>query len=278
MIGYHYCSIDTFVSIIESGNLRLSNGFIMNDSRECRWGFDIYREEFQKRIEKMVSDKKEILEYALFDIESSGDDWVYEDYTPYITCFSKQKDLLSQWRGYGDDGYGVAIGFDLNQVHGNSNKILQLYDVEYDIKQQKKKVEKLLDAMRVTEDNTVKYRRMKEIVYDIQENFVKIIQLSTSIKNPAFIEEQEKRLVYFESNQEVNSESKIKISELKYRATRTNLISYVEVDFNALKREGVIKEIVIGPKAQVTAKEIAAFINRCGYSKTTIQKSQATYC
>lgn len=43
-----------------------------------------------------------------------------------ITCFSKQEDKLSQWRTYGQDGYGVAIGFDLN-------KIMLLQDKEINI-------------------------------------------------------------------------------------------------------------------------------------------------
>lgn len=29
----------------------------------------------------------------------------------YAACFSEEKDLLSQWRGYANNGAGVAIGF-----------------------------------------------------------------------------------------------------------------------------------------------------------------------
>jgi hypothetical protein len=30
----------------------------------------------------------------------------------FLTCFSENGDLLSQWRAYGNNGDGVAIGFD----------------------------------------------------------------------------------------------------------------------------------------------------------------------
>ena len=38
----------------------------------------------------------------------------HADFRYYVTCFSYQNDLLSQWRGYADDGRGAAIGFDLD--------------------------------------------------------------------------------------------------------------------------------------------------------------------
>jgi hypothetical protein len=30
----------------------------------------------------------------------------------YVSCFSQERDLLSQWRACADDGLGCAIGFD----------------------------------------------------------------------------------------------------------------------------------------------------------------------
>ncbi len=35
----------------------------------------------------------------------------------HIACFSAEQDYLGQWRAYGDDGKGVAIGFDINFLH-----------------------------------------------------------------------------------------------------------------------------------------------------------------
>jgi len=35
----------------------------------------------------------------------------YVESSSYITCFSRNGDLLSQWRAYGNDGKGVSIGF-----------------------------------------------------------------------------------------------------------------------------------------------------------------------
>ena len=46
----------------------------------------------------------------------------YESDT-FIACFSEEADLLSQWRGYAQDGTGVFIGF--------SKKVLSTLEVEH---------------------------------------------------------------------------------------------------------------------------------------------------
>ena len=52
----------------------------------------------------------------------------------YVTCFSEQKDLLSMWRGYGDNGKGIAIGFSndwLKQFNNQSTRDFNLLNVRY---------------------------------------------------------------------------------------------------------------------------------------------------
>ena len=37
-------------------------------------------------------------------------------YNIFITCFSEEKDLLSQWKGYANSGFGYSIGFKFSQI------------------------------------------------------------------------------------------------------------------------------------------------------------------
>jgi hypothetical protein len=61
-------------------------------------------------------------------------------------CLSEEGDLLSQWRGYADDGCGVAIGFessffsDLTEMTPDRAKGFDLLFVQvcYDPKEQRK--------------------------------------------------------------------------------------------------------------------------------------------
>lgn len=60
-----------------------------------------------------------------------------------IACFSKNGDKLSQWRSYGQDGYGVAIGFGLDKIKlikDEGNNIL----VKYVIYKEERQVKELL--------------------------------------------------------------------------------------------------------------------------------------
>ena len=42
-IGYHYCSVDTFMKIIENKTLWLSHSRTMNDKLECVYILDILK-------------------------------------------------------------------------------------------------------------------------------------------------------------------------------------------------------------------------------------------
>ena len=49
----------------------------------------------------------------------------------YVCCFSEEKDLLSQWRGYGSDGNGIAIGFNAQllrklDINGSRYKFIKV--------------------------------------------------------------------------------------------------------------------------------------------------------
>ena len=38
----------------------------------------------------------------------------------YVCCFSKERDSLSQWRGYAADGTGLSLGIDASSIYNES--------------------------------------------------------------------------------------------------------------------------------------------------------------
>lgn len=69
----------------------------------------------------------------------NGDINQYLKHQSLITCFSFENDLLSQWRAYGQDGEGMAIGFDfayLKRLFEGQKEIL-IDKVSYKEKEQK---------------------------------------------------------------------------------------------------------------------------------------------
>ena len=99
---FHYCSLDSFTKIILSGSLFRSHTIGMNDFTDSKFLFEILKKKVKEKISEIGNEKifKEFLEYIDLNIIDC-----------FITSFSAQPDVLSQWTMYADNGRGVAIGF-----------------------------------------------------------------------------------------------------------------------------------------------------------------------
>jgi len=115
-IIYHYCSLESFMSIIKNNTIRLTNISKSNDSSEICYCFDFFQNILKKAIKdftRLHTSDEELKSYFngininnLISRAIFNDSLIY-----YVACFSSEANLLSQWRGYADDGNGVAIGF-----------------------------------------------------------------------------------------------------------------------------------------------------------------------
>ena len=93
---YHYTSIHSFNEITKSKSLWMSDCRFLNDKKELLIAIDKFLSYFNNE------DKE-----RLFNIIWNS------NYTKYFCIFSMSKspEVLSQGRGYGDDGKGICIGF-----------------------------------------------------------------------------------------------------------------------------------------------------------------------
>lgn len=104
---YHYCLLDTFIQIIKNKTLRLSDLNKTNDYMEKKWGIDflyyVLCEELQnKGIQMNLRETYWYNGNAHTHLEQLENDIkLYLNHQTLITCFSKEKDMLSQWRAYG---------------------------------------------------------------------------------------------------------------------------------------------------------------------------------
>ena len=142
MVAYHYCSMESFFSIISNRSLFLSDPTVMNDAEEIHWYIRLLektREEIKNLNKMSTSDLQKLEMHLGYDtgnildaIESaitgintilvSGQDKIM------IACFCKEKDKLSQWWRYGDDGNGIAIGFYLDELDGSDCRLSSKFD------------------------------------------------------------------------------------------------------------------------------------------------------
>jgi DNA-dependent RNA polymerase auxiliary subunit epsilon len=109
----------------------------------------------------------------------------------YICCFCQKEDLLSQWRGYADNGGGVSIEFDpagFSAYTGGDcqHGLMRLWKVFYDREQQRSIVRDCLDSLLWPTDPEARIRH----VVDALQFFI------PTFKSAAFSGEEERRLIF----------------------------------------------------------------------------------
>ena len=103
-------------------------------------------------------------------------------------------------------------------------------------------------------------------------------RLSFISKNPSFKEESEVRIIHtplITTNEKNEHSIHGNFSDLKYRATDERLVSYFEYDFSELN--GVIEEVILGPKCQISQYDLGLFTSISGIGNIKYKYSAATY-
>ena len=236
MMLSHYCSNETFKAIIESGNIWLSDISKSNDSTELI-------SKILKQKAKLTSSQTKERNKADELIEAQ-DAFIY-----WAFCLSEEGDLLSQWRGYVDDGRGFSIGFDEIILKESIEKIYSCVDLSF-------------DKMVYDGDSVVNFNS--------SESCSKLFVESCLYKNCAFSEEREHRIYAYNSKIEFFTQ---RMSEqLKYRKDNkedclkigfnANMSSHIELPLSLLGNP--IREIIIGPKNKCTEVDVKEFLVSSG--------------
>lgn len=254
-IYYHYCSVDTFFNIMQTSTLRLGNPLSMNDYSEVIW--------FLKLI-KNYADKKERYQNILdkwFLIESIIKDIMQEIQFPYILCLSKKNDVLSQWRSYADDGKGVAIGTNVDNLLQFSS-LLSGKDIIYEPQKQMEMInDKNIDGLLDEIEKEFSNNNIKNLHNKVRTLLSYLLSDSIVCKNPEFREEDEYRILcnLVDSNLE-----KCKISGIKFRTNNECILPYREIYFDKIKYS-LIENITIGPKSLLNDRNLWLFLRNQGF-------------
>ena len=105
---YHYCSLSAFMSIIQNKCIWLSDTRYTNDALEVR----VFDDTVGAALSDLVRDEEITSEEANVFWQT----YKANNTVGYISCFSENGDLLSQWRAYSDDGHGVAVGINFDAL------------------------------------------------------------------------------------------------------------------------------------------------------------------
>lgn len=260
-IYYHYCSVDTFYNILQTHTIRFGNPLNMNDSAEIIWLLAMVKE----FVAKKGGYNSILKEWNL--IENIARTLLQEMDCPYIFCLSKEKDVLSQWRSYANDGKGVAIGFDVDFIekHYSLYGTEVIYDKErqYDILGQK-----ISDSVLMNLNYAIKNGNANEIYRKSKILISHILRDAIMCKNPAFQEEKEYRLYCGYRRTEEKS-----ISDIKFRVNECSIIPFKELSFKDTEHS-LIKNIVVGPKSSINNRNLWLFLKSKGFKWIDVDSTE----
>ena len=268
---YHYCSMESFIKIIENKELWLSSSTQTNDIAECRWLFSLV----VRYVQENFSNSPEDIQFA-----NSMLDMIALNSSPsYIACFSQDMDRLSQWRCYADEGKGVAIGFKLSSFE---NTLIGSVDFKKFPRQDKYYLCKVIYANYGTVSPMIQLlidqaKNCSDPHYDIGIIFSK---LRTLFKNDSFSEENEWRFAV-DPYLSRKSDANIWLSTLPMEIFRTRLTAKGLSRYIAYPILGAgqpqIAEIVLGPQNPTSELDLSFFLFKNGLPLVEIGRSSSTF-
>ncbi|SRR5258708_3275247 len=224
---YHYTTAEGLLGIFNSNRLWATQADYLNDSSELNYARDRIRILLANQTTKWSDPAiTELLTIAQRVIGSGPR-------TFHVACFCENGDLLSQWRGYGNDG-GYAIGFSVRELGYKMNPTppYALRKVIYDQSRQDELISTLIEKTLETFRNLTfgcppdDVIRIRALVLSMFEDFVD--QYTICFKDPLFQEEHEWRIV--ESPWVFDSDGYV--SRLRFRRIPGGFAPYVELDLS----------------------------------------------
>lgn len=301
---YHYCSLATFLNILNNKSIWLSDISKSNDKQELSWLKNRYESFLHNQWINYAKAKKEINDLQSVDFKSFDRTHLSSKVLlksnikiSYVFCMSECRDDLGQWRGYADDGKGIAIGFNTKEFY----KMLNIYRSEKDdfnfnfckVDYGEKSADNLFSRFSNAIDlNTNK--SSKEVLSQLETACILTMELAPSIKNNGFKQEKEWRLIrnidtrdILNGNPELlprcfsDYSDILQIKGLSYSINNGNLVGHIEMVLPNIK--DMISEVIIGPRCSATKDDVLMMlisnniIKNEKESKIIISKSVSSY-
>jgi hypothetical protein len=186
---FHYTDLEGVKGIFTSRTLWLSKFTASNDISEILLAIEHFQGFVKRKAGEFSAGEGEFLREAADQLES------FRRTNVCLASFCEQHDLLSQWRSYGNDGRGIALGFNSSQLVGLAERNgLRLFRCVYDQADHERiasdLVNLLLASYRAARPATPQAAR--ELIVQFNSTFLLVAPV---IKDHRFAEEREWRLV-----------------------------------------------------------------------------------
>ena len=264
----HYTSLVNLENILRSEQVWLSNPLYMNDLEEVRFGVNRGRD-------LVISNDR--LRLALGGAERVGRfygqiDRSYNHFANnevldlYLMCFSDHSKvgddgLLSMWRGYGANGKGAAIVFDVSSVNDTENSPFVLAPVQYATQDERLGyiTAKIHEAAEYIAEQTLDN---EDLAWFADALLRRIILYAVFSKHIGFEEEKEWRFVYFKDRDGTGQID----SMMSYFSGPNGMQPKLKLDVKRIpgvlsenvQLDKIIDRIIIGPTVSSPLSKLAA--------------------
>jgi hypothetical protein len=261
-VVWHYTTGDALLSIVASDTLYATQVSCLNDSTELRYAAQLFRDAFLDL--KNANTFPEEAPYLERIIKTTAEEPALSPHLPswwFVTCFSKDKDDLSQWRAYSGSGNGYAIGFVAGRLMLPSHALVR---VNYDGASHKT----LAATVATTTLQFIRegLEKRNDDSPDVREAWVtefladwnlRLGFLGPVVKDPSFRSENEYRIVHQLQWAELH--------KLRFRQGPTLMSRHLPLVFQFLP----LAEVMLGPShrhREISRVSILTFMQQHGYS------------
>ncbi len=293
---YHYCSVETFYNIIRNHTLRLSDIEKSNDFMEKKWAIHQCLDYIKCNLDNpdYPCSRSPLLARQL--LESMEQQFHSYNMTILACCFSSKRDLLSQWRGYGDNGAGVSIGIDapsrFAQAHDRTRQYFRAPQSANDLPSNlcfhkiQYSTEEIQDTVMHLFSIFLNWLPLENSIEKIAHALVRTIYPALPFfKSRAFSEESEWLCVYFprlpappyidetfdepefqdllQAQKQTLVLDSFTLQPMEYRLRQRNLVPYRDLAFDAAEQP-FIRSVTIGPKCPLDRETVKLFLELHG--------------
>ena len=260
---FHYTSPVGLDGILKSHSVWASSINYLNDEDEFTFAFRRMLSVLKPFVKDRPDLKPWVETIADYNSRSAG---IHVG----VFSLSEEPDLLSQWRGYAPSGF--SIGFSLHRLAEIAEAAdYTLAKCVYENREQRRRLREILvDSValydRKIADGTPKDVALEEAGHRL---LVNTIRLAPLLKNPAFAEEREWRLI--SGIRRANS------GEWQIRVKGTHFVPYLVLWLGKTEDSPII-QIIVGPHPQSEVAYLGVHQLRHSYKvNASIKKSRTPY-
>lgn len=264
---YHYTNAVGLKGMLESEELWLTNILHLNDPREVGYGIALAVDELKSRIAEEDQEFQRLLSAACEYVTRSLAHMAF-----FVASFSADGDELNQWRAYGDNGRGYALGIDARIFHHRSMEEtagLFVAPVIYDESEARRRhrdvADKFIDVMRAAIDS--EWARQIDVLRTFFQEAHHTLSVacrlnSAAMKHSAYRYEQETRFILVASRGQLGT-------RVRTRVRGHELVPFVSIPMK-FKSPGTITRIIAGPGApELATYSVESLLQSQGVSMET---------